>query len=1130
MTTRIIPDDVSRVQIEASDPEVSAWVAANAGAGKTHVLAQRVIRLLLRGVDPGKILCITFTKAAAANMANRVFETLGRWVDLDDAELAAEIRKVGDPPPDPRRLARARRLFASALETPGGLKVQTIHAFCTRLLQQFPFEANVAARFTVLDERSEAELLDRATLDVMLAASKDPEGVLGRALATAIAAAADSTFREIVGETVAARSELALWIAASGGVDGAIDDLARALGIEPDDTLAQIEAEIVDGPILPSSEWAAVADACRAGSANDVRQCERLSQAAAAVGPLKVEAYLSVFFTSESGLRQSILTSKLAAKEPALAARLLAEQQRLVGLLHRRRATSVRDRTAALLRIAHEVVRRYNDEKGARGLLDYDDLIEKTLELFENVSAAWVLYKLDLGIDHLLVDEAQDTSPKQWEVVRRLVAEFTAGEGARPHRVRTIFAVGDEKQSIFSFQGADPAAFAEMRSHFRRAHEQSGRRFLAREFKHSFRSGENVLAAVDAVFHNLDIAASITTDPDGVPPHIALPGAAPGLVEVWPIVGTGERREIEPWDAPLDASSETSPQTLLARKIASTVAAWCNQGRRAGDILVLVRQRGALFEGIIRALKNAGIRVGGADRLVLTEHIAVVDLMALADCLLLPDDDLSLAIALKSPLFGFDDDDLFRLAWDRSGSLRDALRLHAGEEPRFAAAAQELDALEHAARTGTPFAFYAHLLGARGGRRRILARLGSEAADALDEFLNLALDYEAREIPSLQGFVSWLRAAPTEIKRDLEIVRDEVRVMTVHGAKGLEAPTVILADTTTSPTGPRHPRLLRLATDAPRPAPIVWAGRKDADVPMMATARARALAAARDEHRRLLYVGMTRAAERLVVCGFEGERRRPDGCWYDLVATALRTELVAEPADDGDGEVHRWRKVPDTTAAKATSDQKPEPIEVPDWLGRPVAPAPAQRLLTPSSVHAGTSPVRRSGSAESRQAALVRGRLLHRLFQALPDLPPERRQAAGERYLARAGADLPPAERDALLGKVLGVLEDPRFAPLFAPGSRSEVPIVGRIPAAEGLPIVSGQVDRLAVAPNAVLIADYKTDRSAPTRPEDVPESYTRYLLHGFREAWGFAGCPVRIKFTARGARQHLKAKGDGRR
>ena len=622
----------------------------------------------------------------------------------------------------------------------------------------------------------------------------------------------------------------------------AIAALSQTLGVDPSDTAEAVEAEFFSGAIIPPAEWSQIAAILAQGSESDRKQQGLLISAQASIGRERADTYVSIFCTDKFERRKSIVTKAIANGYPELFERLEAEQERVCALLERRHAIFCRDRSGALITIAAEVISRYRAEKERRSLLDYEDLIDHTLALFGNVSAAWVLYKLDLGIDHLLIDEAQDTSPKQWEVVNHLVGEFFAGAGARGRLRRTLFAVGDEKQSIYSFQGAVPFKFAEMRRHFERLHRDCELGFLFSEFKHSFRSGENVLGAVDRVFRDRAIAASVSSDTDGIPPHIALPDAAPGVVEVWPLIKAEAKPEIEGWDAPFDEIRESSPPAQLARRIARTINVWRRQGTRPGDILVLVRQRGAVFEAILRALKEAGIAVAGADRLMLTEHIAVMDLMVLADTLLLPQDDLALATVLRSPLFGFDDDALFELAWNRKGSLRAALAAKAGDDARLAEAAAQLDRLAVAARRQTPFSFYAHLLGAEGGRRRMLARLGAEAADALDEFLNLALEYERRETPSLQGFVAWLRAARAEVKRDMEIARDEVRVMTVHGAKGLEAPIVILADTTTQPAGPRPPRLLTVpAAQAPPDTPdrIVWVGRKDIDVAPVRAARDR---------------------------------------------------------------------------------------------------------------------------------------------------------------------------------------------------------------------------------------------------------------------------------------------------
>ena len=1110
---RDIPDAVRRRQADASDPAAAVFVAANAGSGKTHVLAQRVIRLMLdgTGVDPSKILCITFTKAAAANMAARVYDTLKDWIALDDGALDEAMRDIGVADIDAAKRRRARRLFAAALEVPGGLKVQTIHAFCTRILQQFPFEADVAARFTVLEERAQAEMLERATLAVLLEAAGAPDSPLGRALKRAVAAAADTTVLEVVREAVGQRDKLLEWIDAAGDVEAATAQLAAALGIAADDDLGAIAKEIVEGPHLPCWHWADAAIALEEGSQEDRKQAARLAAAAAASGEVRLHHYFSVFLTGEKKLRDRLITGGLAARYPDLHEQLTAEQPRVAALIARRNAVICRDRTAALLAIAREVIARYEAEKDRRGLLDYDDLIDRTHRLLAEVDPSWVHYKLDLGLDHVLIDEAQDTSEKQWAIVRHLTAEFAAGAGARGLIRRTVFAVGDEKQSIFSFQGAAPHQYDAMRRHFASAFSISDVDWRFVRFDHSFRSGANVLGAVDEVFRPPAIYRSITSDRDGMLAHQALPGAVPGIVEIWPLIEADDGPNIEAWDAPFDTVPETSPQVQLARKIAegvrSAIATGEPVGRerrpmREGDVLVLVRQRGVLFEAIIRALKNAGVAVAGADRMVLTDHIAIIDLMALADALLLPQDDLALAVALKSPLFGFDDDRLFDLAYGRRASLRVALAARA-EHDLFFKAADELLQRAAAKAQETPFTFFAWLLGPEQGRRRIYARLGLEAADALDEFLELALAYERSETPSLQGFLAWLRASAVPVKRDMEIARDEVRVMTVHGAKGLEAPVVILADTTTPPRGTHQPRLLELPIDsAPDASPvIVWAGRKIDDVSPVAAARQSALDEVENEHRRLLYVAMTRAAERLIVCGYEGKSARKPGCWYDLVLDGLKDKPGFAEIGDGDTRLWRYCKAPDLGGQPAP---RPQPIssaqEEPAWLTAH-APAAVDRpvTLTPSTAHEETAQHRGAPRGADRgedvARAMERGTLLHRLMQSLPDVAPSRREEAAHNYLARAAASFSAEERDRFAGQALAVLADPRFAPLFADESRAEVPIVGRLPR-PGRPdfMVAGQIDRLVVTAAAVLIADYKTNRNPPHSVETAPQAYVEQL------------------------------------
>ncbi|SIO07998.1 DNA helicase/exodeoxyribonuclease V, subunit A [Bradyrhizobium erythrophlei] len=1114
---RAIPDAVRATQARASDPAASAFVSANAGSGKTHVLVQRVIRLLLEGVPPEKILCITFTKAAAANMAERVFSTLGHWVTLGDEALDAAIREAGIPHVNAKLRKAARKLFACALETPGGLKVQTIHALCTRLLQQFPFEANVPARFAVLDDRDQNEMMERANLSVLLEASRNPDSATGRALTMAMASAADVTFKDVVHEACLSRDHFMAWTDAAGSAHAAAAQLSAALGVAAGNRIEDVEREILDGPNLPRSRWEQTALVLDTGSKTDQGQAAQLRAALLFSGAAQVDEYLGVFLTdTDRTPRKSVVTKNFVRDNPAIGRLFEAEISRLAPLIERRRAVTARDRTEALLHIATAAAANYRREKQERGLLDYDDLIDKTLAMLDRVSSGWVHYKLDRGVDHVLIDEAQDTSPRQWDIVAHIISEFTSGAGARDGVIRTVFAVGDEKQSIFSFQGAAPREFDLRRRGLQKKFTDAGLKFDPVSFTYSFRSGPTILQSVDHVFRDEAIYRSIHAVENGYPIHHSLADAGPGLIDLWELAETDGKQDIEGWRAPFDGVSVTSPEVKLAKRIQAEIKALVEGGTmtgstggrrrlRYGDVLVLVRRRGNAFDAVIQALKHASIPVAGADRLKLTEHIAIIDLMNLADALLLPQDDLALAVALKSPLFGLTDDDLFQLAWQRKMPLREALTAHAATDGKFRDALARLQHCERHCLSQAPFAFYAWLLGGDGGRARILNRLGHEANDALDEFLELALNYERKAPASLQGFMAWLRAADTEVKRDMEISRDEVRVMTVHGAKGLEASVVFLVDTTTSPSDTQRLKLINLPQGNAGPhAPgiVVWAGRKADDPSSVAAARIAMLADTEDEYRRLLYVAMTRAADRLIVGGcLPGNMNSVrKSSWYDLITKGLANSgLQLAELQTPHGVVKRYARAEEADISDGTvaASAAAAPIELPSWLRTPApSETAAGGLLRPSDPGDGDGHQVRTGeSITLRARALQRGTLVHRLLQSLPDIATDRRREAALAYLARNADGWSADEQKALAEAALALIADARFAPVFAPGSRAEVSIVGRLER-PGQPkaLVSGQIDRLVVTPSEVLIVDYKTNHAPPSLAAEAPQGYVRQL------------------------------------
>jgi ATP-dependent helicase/nuclease subunit A len=1101
---RAPPEETLTRQLTASDPRASAWVSANAGSGKTTVLTRRVIRLLLEGAAPAAILCLTFTKAAAANMQNRIFEMLGSWAALEDDALAGAIEAISGARPGEAGLTRARRLFAGAVETPGGLKVLTIHAFCEKILHLFPFEANVPAQFSVLDDRGAEELLTRARRALVAEALAKPETSLGRAMGRIVEDAGEGAFDDLLGE-VMRRREAIKAVFAGGDCSAVAARVRRLLDLDAGEDVEELDRSLEhDG--LAVLEWPMIAkELASCGQSAMMQLAQGFLDAHAASGENRCDAYRRIFLTQKGEPKKAdrFLNQSVKRQSPLLAERLLAELDRVGRLEERRRRAATAERTAALVDVAGLLLDAYERAKRARAALDFEDLVGRTLSLLQRAGADWVLYKLDRGIDHILVDEAQDTSPTQWEIVRLLAQEFTAGAGARGALERTVFAVGDEKQSIFSFQGAAPAEFARMRSHFRNAFTQAGLAFAPVELTHSFRSTRDVLAAVDAVFADSENRRGLSSDDVGTH-HETVRSEEPGRVEIWPIVKPDPAPPLEAWDAPFDETPSSSPVARAAARIAAAVKTLIRDGDaetgaryRAGDIMVLVRSRNAIFEAVIRALKREGVPVAGADRIILADHIAVMDLVALARFTLLPSDDLTLATVLKTPLVGLDDGHLVRLAPERKGSLWDALRDSAHGEPCFHTAHQRLQAWIDEAAFKTPFAFFSDVLARDGGRRAFLARLGMEATDALDEFLGAAIDYERAHTPSLEGFLAWLAEARAEVKRDMDVARGEVRVMTVHGAKGLEAKVVVMADCCGAPNGMHDPKLF-FVPDPHGPSGsrlLLWSPSAGVDAPATSHARAVVRAEADAEHRRLLYVAMTRAEDRLILAGHQGTRARPDGNWHDMVERSLRAAGArAEAFEDGERLV--FEVTPRNLSVIVAEEERSSVDDSPSWL-REAAPQEPERvaMLKPSEA---MDEVEISGSRRERgddgAAASERGRLVHRLLQSLPDVAPQARREAALRYLARA---MPghEGEHQRLAMEALAILDHPDFAPVFLPGGRSEVPIVGRLQRT-GRPdvAVSGRIDRLCVDEARVLIVDFKTNRTPPAVLADVPRPYVLQL------------------------------------
>jgi len=1089
-------DIANTEQRAAANPAVSAFTAASAGSGKTKLLTDRLLRLMLGGAKPDKILCLTYTKAAAAEMRIRLNSRLGAWVVKPHAALEAELRAL-DVTPDEKTLKLARKLFADVLDLPGGMRIETIHAFCQSLLRRFPLEAELSPHFQVADDESSALRL-REAREIALAHVNSADAV------ALLAAEIDEQSFATLTQEFCQAPEAALLSTNPARI---IAMQRAALGASDEDE-ADIITAAIEIPNEAELREALLRMAFQGTPTGQIWAQARLDWLGQTL-PSRArswEDWVHDFFTTTGeprkiphlcGKNLRAETSKIEAAISIECTRVSAVQERLNTLRLAKLNEAV---TQLLLPIAAA-------ERGAKNLaaqLSYSDLVAYTGKLLINPGAAWVLYKLDGGIEHLLLDEVQDTAPAQWEIANAIAAEFFAGSGAR-ETPRSIFAVGDPKQSIFSFQGADLTSFTAYRDKFKTQAIAAKQNWLDGKLSVSFRSTAPVLALTDAVF-TAGFAREGVYPPQEPPAHVVSRLGQAGRVTIWPLTKARSATELPAWEIPADYENADSAYTLLARHLTDYIAARLTQplpsrGRRAraGDFLILVRRRDALVGAITAALKANGIAVAGLDRMVLTAQTGVADLLALCDALLLPDDDLAVAHFLASPLGGLTDDSLMRLALDRKTSLIAALFARAEQQPDWLAAKSFFEALRQKADFLTPYALLAEALGPLGGRAKLLRRLGVEAAEPLDELLAEALNFTQTEPGSLQGFVQKMRLASTSLKRETEAGGDEVRIMTVHGAKGLQAPIVILPDTTSLPRADK--KLFWLDVPQEQTRVPIYCPRTALRTEAVADAAAAEKTAILAEYNRLLYVALTRAEDELLICGAEGKRKPPEHCWYNAVAEGFA--LLPSREEQGTL-VHDCAQTAAPDRISQFTERNTAPLPgwagaAPDWQALP----PPKELAKPERIvpsRGAEDEVRRAIATSplggtlakaraSRAAAMAKGTIIHALLQHLPNLAFSERRTAMRQFL-EIQEDSIAEQAEGICESVLAVLNSPELYDLFGPNSRPEVPLAGITGDRE----IGGIIDRLAVLPDRIWLADYKTDRTPPTEIEAIPEKYIGQL------------------------------------
>jgi ATP-dependent helicase/nuclease subunit A len=1072
-------------QYAASDPEISAWVSASAGTGKTKVLTDRVLRLLLAGVSPDKILCITYTKAASAEMEQRIESQLGRWAIITDEALYEELKSLTGKAPDKALQARARQLFVRVLDAPQRLRIQTIHGFCQSVLMRFPLEAGISPHFTLIDEYTSQDLLREAQMSLFTRSRNGGKDSCAEAIAELGTLISESMLSELLKNIVYMRRRFSLWFEDIQGVEHLRQHICRVLGVEPGISVQTLLSRHMR---YTQDEYTSLRRVCDAllqsEGVSDTVLGERLQRWLEKQEDY--EGYIGAFITQKGEPRKLLGTKSAQKLFPAIKEILLAEQKRVLAFADELRSLKIAETSLHVVSLAQALLTLYRQQKDQRGYMDYDDLITYTVRLLHGDGIAqWVLYKLDGGIDHLLVDEAQDTSPEQWKLVEVLASEFFAGVGARQVH-RTLFVVGDEKQSIFSFQGADPRQFDLMQRKLSQRIEGAGEAFKRVRLALSFRSTAAVLEAVDTVFAQANARDGLVYTENIIAHEVHRKGVA-GRVEIWPLAEVTQPESHSPWHIAERLHQLPSAMQVNINGIADTIAAWLKQKRvlpsqgrsvAPGDIFILLQRRGAFADALLRTLKRRNIPVAGADRLVLTEHIGVMDCLALARFLLLPQDDLTLATVLKSPFVGLSEEELFTLAYKRGEqTLWQRLR----SDVAFAFASDFLADLLSKADYLSPFALFAYVLESCHGRIKLAGRLGVEVEDPLDEFLSLAMEYERIHVPSLQGFVQWLEAENTEIKRDVQKSRDEVRIMTVHAAKGLQAPIVFLADTTRLPPAQHSDR--PLWTQQEQPVPL-WSPSVDYDDRHLSQLREHYRTQAGREYRRLLYVAMTRAEDELYICGWKGSKAVSDECWYEIIRGGTKEWME----EDGKRILALSQRIKPALPPSITRTE--ESVSLPSWAQTPAPVGPVLRTLTPSRTAAGELPMS-NGDLYARE----RGILIHRLLQYLPDVESHERGFVARRIISYYGTVLAQKEQEQIESEIMRIIQHPDFAPVFSADSVAEAPVCGIIQDTIGnKTVISGQIDRMAVCGDDVYIIDYKTSSKVPQAEHEIPPAYLRQM------------------------------------
>jgi ATP-dependent helicase/nuclease subunit A len=1076
-----ILQEASKVQHQATVEGRSVWVSASAGTGKTYVLTNRILKLLLTQphLQPSEILAVTYTKAAAKEMENRLRKTLAEWAMLDNASLVENLESVLGTKPTPQQQARAKELLFSVLEDGKGLNISTIHGFCQQILGAFPLESGISVGFSLLEGTEEREMI-LAIQDAVFQLCEDPETEEHQWFNYLVQDIHELTLRDVFRDIVYKRRKFHKLFEKFATVENILAELSNKLGIENEQwTPEKVKIALSQDMHLPK-EVQECAEVLNEGGATVQKSAADIVSFVQADDPYQAWANYSKIFLTASGEPRKKLTDAKVKKHPRGAEVELIlnqEQERVLAVEEKRKSYRAWLLTAAYLHLGYKMIDEYKTEKARQSLLDFDDLIEKTANLLNNrESKSWVKYRMDRKIAHVMLDEAQDIDDDQWVIIRALVDEFYDGVGSS-ELTRTLFAVGDVKQSIYRFRGAQPHVFGSIREYLEHQKNTKSYDTQSVSLQTSFRSSKTILNFVDKVFAEEEKQTAL--DNTMSTKHKAVKSDYPGWVEVWPLCEDNEPEEQEDtlWPLPIQAQDQKeSARKLLSKKVADsiqsliqskTLLAATQKPATYGDIMILLRGR-TMLPDIIEALNAAGVPHSGADRLTLNQDIMVSDILAFLRFIHYPQDSVSLAHVLRSPFFGVSEKALMETGLKARKENISLWQTLTGDTKN------KLQEILEKSRHSTVYDMAVLILTQLDGYAKYFATLGQKdspvatVTEPLEAFLEIALKFAKGD---LAGFIHAVESSEMEFKKGLESAGKNVRIITSHGAKGLEAPVVYMPDTTQDYYAKMSRENLLWQEHNNEAQLFLYSQRKE-DAP---TLQQEIQQAEKDrifaDEMRLLYVALTRSQERLYIGGAEVKKKCPDNCWYNEISTVMdglydfgdakvMHDTANTPIEEKlleTEEVHYSGTVPQWVAEQPAHEHKPVMVTADEALDTNIMDKDLIKLYR-------------------------RGKLIHRLLEFLPDVTPIEHTTTGLDWLRKVLPDGEDKELNAMVKSATDVIQGyPQF---FGENSKAEVGYVAD-------KNMEGRIDRLVVEEDTITILDYKTDQKIP---EKMPEKYRKQL------------------------------------